>query len=142
MSPVEMDVEKVRACFPALGSNENFSKCPPVHPTCGCCEEPALTSACGANNAVFADNAGGSQVLEGVVSKLSDYMLGSNVQMGRWPRLCAEDVPPLLPDRTLLHSGLSVCETGRDTRGQWDGGGGTVCRDKIREHHVWRVSDG
>ena len=32
--------------------------------------------------AVFADNAGGSQVLEGVVKQMGEYMLGSNVQMG------------------------------------------------------------
>lgn len=49
--------------------------------------------------AVFADNAGGSQVLEGVVKQMGEYMLGSNVQMGEQADEVNESSPTLIATR-------------------------------------------
>ncbi|KAI0685569.1 PLP-dependent transferase [Cytidiella melzeri] len=54
MSSVALDIASVRSAFPAL-TNSDY---------------------------IFADNAGGSQCLAGVVDALSDYLLNTNVQLG------------------------------------------------------------
>jgi selenocysteine lyase/cysteine desulfurase len=76
-----MNIDQIRASFPALGNNKNFSErlvaiTSNVEKRVHC-----LLIVCD-GSAVFADNAGGSQVLECVVKRLSEYMTGSNVQMG------------------------------------------------------------
>jgi selenocysteine lyase/cysteine desulfurase len=57
-----LDITKVRSSFPALSSKSKFS-----------------------TNGVpfiFADNAGGSQILSSVVLKISDYLVNTNAQFG------------------------------------------------------------
>ena len=54
MSETTLDIAHVRSAFPALKDS----------------------------NYIFADNAGGSQCLGGVVEKISDYLLRTNVQLG------------------------------------------------------------
>ena len=50
-----LDIQKIRAKFPALLKDDY----------------------------IYADNAGGSQCLKGVVDRLSDYLLYTNVQLGK-----------------------------------------------------------
>ncbi|THU77282.1 PLP-dependent transferase [Dendrothele bispora CBS 962.96] len=57
-----LDIQKVRASFPALSPNSQFSSSGVPY--------------------VFADNAGGSQALASVVNKISDYLLNTNAQFG------------------------------------------------------------
>ena len=47
---------------------------------------------------IFADNAGGSQCLQGVVDRISDYLLRTNVQLG------ANFIPLDLLDESLIRS--------------------------------------
>jgi selenocysteine lyase/cysteine desulfurase len=48
-----LDINQVRACFPALGSGY-----------------------------IYADNAGGSQTTQAVIDRLMDYLANTNVQLG------------------------------------------------------------
>jgi len=48
-----LDIDEVRACFPALGSGY-----------------------------IYADNAGGSQTPQGVIDRIVDYLSNTNVQLG------------------------------------------------------------
>lgn len=54
MSPASLDIERLRAQFPALQDGSY----------------------------IYADNAGGSQCLKAVVDRISDYLLRTNVQLG------------------------------------------------------------
>ncbi|KAK7458073.1 hypothetical protein VKT23_009979 [Stygiomarasmius scandens] len=57
-----LDIHKVRSSFPAFSPNSPFTSSGTPY--------------------VFADNAGGSQVVSSVVEKISDYLTNTNVQFG------------------------------------------------------------
>ncbi len=64
-----MDVEQARSHFPALASGF-----------------------------VFADNAGGSQAARGVVDRISDYLLNTNVQLGADYSVAVQSTTRVLAD--------------------------------------------